>query len=138
MNDPVTTSFASVLSPAPDARLREQLLEIAAAPSLPIDVGAYAWAEPVPGVRIAVVKDEPERGFRACLVWADPGARHPDHRHHGEELIYVMQGGLRDHRGEYLAGDVCRSGTGSVHSEEVLPLGPCFCYALYYGPLEML
>jgi anti-sigma factor ChrR (cupin superfamily) len=131
-------AFAPVLAPEPEPRLRAQMMELAKAPALPIDVTAYAWEELVPGVRASVVKDEPGEGFRAVLVWAEPGARHPDHRHHGEELIYVLQGGIKDHRGEYHAGDVCRSATGSVHSEEALPLGTCFCYVLYYGALEML
>ena len=122
----------------PSPRLRPQVLELAEAPRLPIDPAAYDWLEPVPGIRMHVVKEQPERSFRAALVWADPGARHPRHRHHGEEVILVLKGGIRDFRGEYTAGSICRSATDSTHAEEVLPLGECFCYALYYGPLEML
>lgn len=129
---------ALALPSPPDGRLREQALELAQAPVLPIDPAAYAWVEPVPGIRLHVVKEDPARGFRSALVWADPGARHPRHRHHGEEVILVLKGGIRDFRGEYHAGSVCRSAEGSDHSEEVLPLGECFCFALYYGPLEML
>lgn len=122
----------------PDARLREQVLDMAEAPPLPLDLGAYVWQELAPGVKIHVAKEDPTRGFRAWLVWAKPGARHGLHRHLGDENILVLQGGLKDERGEYGAGDVCRSRAGSTHTEEILPGDDCFCYVTYYGDIEMI
>ena len=123
---------------APDTRLREQVLDLADAPSLPLDLAAYEWADLAPGVKIHVAREDPARGFRAWLVWAKPGARHGLHRHLGDENILVLQGGLKDERGEYRAGDVCRSREGSVHTEEILPGDDCFCYVTYYGDVEMI
>lgn len=125
-------------APRPESGLRQQILDLALAPSIPIDVSAYEWQEPIPGVKLHVLRDEPERGMRACLAWGSPGARMETHRHLGDENILVLQGKLKDERGTYGPGDICRSRAGSVHTEEVLPGEDCVCYVVYYGPLEFL
>jgi putative transcriptional regulator len=119
-----------------DPTLRDQTLELAEAPRLPLDLTAYAWDEVAPGVRVHVMKDDPDRSVRACLVWADPGAIHPAHRHLGDEVILVLQGAIKDERGVYGPGQVCRSRTGSVHSEQAMPGDECICYVVYHGDLE--
>jgi putative transcriptional regulator len=125
-------------SETPDAAIRAQLLDLADAPALPIDTSAYVWQQVTPGIRLAALKKDAARGMRACLAWADPGAKHTVHRHEGDELILVLQGGLRDERGEYGPGDLCGSRAGSVHTEEILDRGECFCYVVYYGDLVYL
>jgi putative transcriptional regulator len=141
----VATQLATVgallrqVSPVrPDARVREELLDLAEAPALPIDVSAIRWEELAPGVRYSVLREDPSRGVRSCLIWAEPGSRHPRHRHQGAENILVLKGALRDERGTYGPGEICRSAAGSEHSEEVVPGEDCFCYVVYYGGLEML
>ena len=122
----------------PPPSLREQILDLAQAPTPPLDLGAYAWVEIAPGVRVHVLEDDPQRGVRACLVWAQPGSRHPRHRHLGDENILVLQGRVRDERGTYGPGQVCRSRAGSIHSQEALAGEDCVCYVVYYGELEVL
>jgi len=116
--------------------LRQELLDMADAPRLPLDTSAYAWEEPFPGIRICEVRSDPSRQMRGCVVWAKPGARTAPHRHLGDEVILVLSGGLRDERGSYHANQICRSREGSVHVEEVLPGDDCFCYVVYYGGHE--
>lgn len=125
-------------SETPAAALRAQLLDLAGAPLPPIDPSAYVWHEAAPGIRLAALKEDAARGMRACLAWGDPGAKHAAHRHEGEELILVLQGGLRDERGDYGPGDLCGSRAGSIHTEEILDRGECFCYVVYYGDLVYL
>ncbi len=122
----------------PRAEVRSQLLDLADAPRWPLDLSVLRWEEFSPGIRIHVLKEEPERGVRKCLVWAQPGARVGRHRHGGEECILVLKGALRDERGLYRAGDLCRSRQGSVHHEEVAGPEDCVCYVVSYGPLEFL
>lgn len=122
----------------PDAALRARLLDLALAPAMPIDPSAYSWLEVAPGIRLSALSADPARGMRAFLAWGDPGAKHAVHRHDGDELILVLQGGLRDERGEYGPGDLCASRTGSAHTEEILDRGECFCYVVYYGDLVYL
>ena len=135
-----TLSSLAGSAPAPPlyAALRQQVVDLAGLPKPPIDPVAYAWDEIAPGIRAHVLREDPSRQMRACLVWAKPGVRNERHRHGGDEIILVLQGGLRDDRGTYGPGDVCRSRTGSVHTEEVLPGDECFCYVVYYGELEYL
>jgi putative transcriptional regulator len=120
--------------PAPD--LREHVLELARAPREPLDLARYAWEDYAPGVRIHVVEEDPAHERRAVLVWGRPGSSLPRHRHLGDEEILVLQGRLRDERGEYGPGDVCRSRAGSVHHEEVTGADDCVCYVVYHGGHE--
>ena len=124
--------------PPLDPSLRQQLLDVASAPRGSVDTGAYVWQELAPGIRFHVVKEDPARGMQACLVWADPGAKNQRHRHGGDEVILVLQGSLRDEQGTYGPGQICRSRKGSTHTEEALLGDDCFCYVVYYGPLEFL
>ena len=124
--------------PPMDLSLRQQLLDIANAPMGPVDTAAYDWRELGPGIRFHVIEEDTARGMRACLVWAAPGARNERHRHGGDEVILVLQGGLRDEHGTYGPGEICRSRKGSTHTEEALPGDDCFCYVVYYGTLEFL
>lgn len=124
--------------PPRDLSLRQQLLDMAGFPAMPIDTSAYPWQELGPGIRFHVVHEDPARGMRACLVWAAPGSRNERHRHGGDEVILVLQGSLRDENGTYGPGQICRSRRGSTHTEEALPGDDCFCYVVYYGPLEFL
>ena len=92
----------------------------------------------MPGVRIHTVREDPSRQFRAVLVWARSGSRYPRHRHQGDEEILVLSGRLRDHRGSYGPGEICRSVTGSEHSEQAEGPDDCICYVVYHGGHEML
>ena len=135
-HEAVLGRLAALTAAVPDPALRQQTLDLAEAPEPSMDLSALSWDEPVPGVRIRVMKEDAARGMRACLVWARPGARNPRHRHGGAENILVLRGALRDDRGDYGPGEVCRSRAGSTHSEEALPGDDCVCYVVYYGPLE--
>jgi putative transcriptional regulator len=123
---------------APRHGLREEMLDLLEAPRLPLDPSAYAWEEVAPGIRIHEMRTDPARNMRGCLVWAQPGAKTRAHRHLGDEVILVLQGRLRDERGSYGPGQICRSREGSSHTEEVLPGEDCFCYVVYYGGHELL
>jgi anti-sigma factor ChrR (cupin superfamily) len=125
---------AWVVPPAPE--LRTHVLELAEAPQAPVSLGAYSWDEVLPGIRMHVLKDDPARGLRTVLVWGKPGARYPSHRHLGDEEILVLEGELRDHRGVYGPGSICRSRAGSVHSEEVVGSVDCVCFVVYHGGHE--
>ena len=114
------------------------MLDLLGAPALPIDLESYAWDEPLPGVRFCTLEEDPALGVRKVLVWAKPGARYPRHRHLGDEDILVLAGHLRDERGSYGPGDICRSETGTDHSEEVVGQDDCVCYVVYRGTHEML
>jgi quercetin dioxygenase-like cupin family protein len=125
-------------APALPPVIRTTVLELAEAPALPLDPGAYAWEEPSPGVRVAVVKVDASRSVCASLIWASPGARYPLHRHLGDETTLILQGACRDEHGSYAAGDVARMRAGSTHRVEFLPGEDCIGYLVSYQGHEIL
>jgi putative transcriptional regulator len=130
------SSLPRALSPAaPQPAVREQLLDLAEAPALPVDLGG-PWEEPAPGIRRRLWREDPARNMRAYLVWAAASVKHPSHRHAGDESILVLRGGLSDERGFYGPGDICHSRKGSIHSETIPDDEDCLCYVVYYGELE--
>ena len=137
----VAAELAAWTARRPPATLRDHVLAMAEVPRQPVDVTAYAWDEVIPGLFLHTLRDDPERGIRIVLVWAKPGVRVPPHRHLGDEDILVLQGGVRDHRATYGPGEICRSRTGSEHTEEALPGEQgedCICYVVYFGGHEFL
>jgi anti-sigma factor ChrR (cupin superfamily) len=115
----------------PVAMLKERVIALAEAPRGEVDVTAYRWIEIAPGIRAHEMRSTPT--YRSVLIWAEPGARHPSHRHLGEEDILVLKGALQDERGIYRVGEICRSRRGEIHSESIVPEGECICFAVYYG-----
>jgi putative transcriptional regulator len=125
---------APVLPPPP--ALRRLVIDLSLAPSLPLDLGALAWEETDPGVRQAVLGQDPDNGVTRALLWGKPGARYPSHRHLGEEALLVLQGSCRDEAGEYHPGSVSRKRPGTVHTVEFLPGDDCIGYVVSYGGHE--
>jgi len=123
-------------TPAPE--IRAAVLELAQAPTLPLDFATYAWEEPAPGFRTALVREVPHLGLQTRLVWASPGARYPVHRHHGDETTLVLQGACRDEHGSYAAGDLVRMRAGSAHWVEFLPDEDCIAYLVAFHGHEVV
>lgn len=121
---------------APGPQVRSLLLDLAEAPSLPLDPSAYSWEETDPGVKRAIVSHDPERGMTGVILWAKPGSCYPPHRHHGDETFLVLQGHCRDEVAEYRAGNIACKLPGSVHGVEFLPGEDCIGYVVSYGGHE--
>jgi anti-sigma factor ChrR (cupin superfamily) len=117
----------------PAARARDHVLALADAPRGEIDPAKYEWAELGPGIRAHEIRHDTVRGIRTVLIWADAGAVNDRHVHLGDEDILILKGALRDERGVYRAGEICRSRRGEIHSETITTDGECFCLAVYYG-----
>jgi anti-sigma factor ChrR (cupin superfamily) len=135
--EPVVGLLARAPAPVPPgARVRDLLMDLAEAPTLPIDLLALDWQETDPGVKRAIVRHDPQRDMTGAILWAKPGARYPAHRHHGDESLLVLQGRCRDDVAEYRAGSVARKLPGSVHVVEFLPGDDCIGYVVAYGGHE--
>ena len=81
------------------------------------------------------------------LIRMEPGCGYRPHRHVGVEEVYVLEGGYRDDRGEYRAGDYVRYEPESVHAPVALgdPEQPisvenpaCVLFASARGGIEVL
>lgn len=136
----IAAALAEALPPTLEAatvteRTRSQLRDLLEVPRGPLDRAAFDWVEAGPGLRLSLVSEDASRGIRRCLVWGRPGASTPRHGHAGDEVILVLEGRLRDDRGFYGPGDICRSGKGEVHQEQVVGDEDCVCFVVYYGDL---
>lgn len=84
------------------------------------------WQETnVPGIALVPLHPPtlprgPEPVEATVLIRMDPGHGYRAHRHEGVEEVFVLEGGYRDERGEYRAGDYVRYEPGSVHSPVAL------------------
>ncbi len=67
------------------------------------------------GVWIHFLYSNRETGHTAVLIKMAPRCSYPRHRHKGAEELFILQGGYRDERGEYRAGEYVRYEDGSVH-----------------------
>jgi anti-sigma factor ChrR (cupin superfamily) len=139
---------APVVSPAPGlkARLFErirttplpeaQAVSTHAAP----DFASLTW-EPLdsPGVSFHWLRRDVTTGTVAAFVKIQPGCRYADHRHAAGEDCLVLQGGFRDRRGTYHAGDFVYYEPGSVHQAfQALDDEECILFVLAHGGLELL
>jgi anti-sigma factor ChrR (cupin superfamily) len=113
--------------------VRSLLMDLAEAPSLPIDLEALAWEDVAPGVKRSIVRHDPVRDMYGTILWARPGSRYPPHRHRGDESFLVLQGHCRDDAAYYRAGSVARKRPGTAHTVEFLPGEDCIGYVVSYG-----
>jgi anti-sigma factor ChrR (cupin superfamily) len=127
--------MAGLTSPVPPRDvLRDRLLDFTYAPRTPLDLGAYAWDEIAPGVRVHVLRDDTPRGVRAQIMWSEPGAVRPRHRHVGDEDFLVLEGALAVGDAIYSSGDICRVQAGVAHVEESTDGDRCLCYVVHRVP----
>jgi anti-sigma factor ChrR (cupin superfamily) len=131
--EPLVLSLVQEPPSTVHAPVRDLLLDLAQAPTLPLDLSGLDWEDVAPGVKRRVVRHDPARGMYGTILWAKPGSRYPAHRHQGEESFLVLQGHCRDEVASYRAGNVARKRPGSVHAVEFLPGEDCIGYVVSYG-----
>ena len=116
--------------------VRNLLMDLAQAPSLPIDLSALAWEDVAPGIKRSIVHHDPARDMYGTILWAKPGSVYPPHRHRGDESFLVLQGHCRDDAASYVPGSVARKRPGTAHAVEFLPGEDCIGYVVSYGGHE--
>jgi len=101
------------------------------------DVNDRARWEPAPlrGVQLMHFDGGPSvAGADVGLVRIEPNYRFPNHRHKGEERLFVLEGGYLDSAGnKYEPGDVQVMSPHTTHDYTVLPGGLLAALVLYEG-----
>jgi len=97
----------------PEARVRELLRQTD---------DLANWNNPVPYYRFLDFDPGPQAAApHAGFVWLARGTHIPYHRHKGNEIVYILQGALRNDDGAvYAPGDALVLGPGSEHEFWVL------------------
>ncbi|NJL23219.1 MAG: anti-sigma factor [Leptolyngbyaceae cyanobacterium SM1_3_5] len=80
----------------------------------------------LPGVSMAVLHIDEEKREISCLLRAEPGAKHPLHRHAGIEEILVLEGSLEMDDKRYGKYGYIRSEPHSTHT--LLSPQGCVCF----------
>jgi quercetin dioxygenase-like cupin family protein len=135
---------------SPPPRLKARFMErvkasSAAVVDLPrtrraIDFSALLWqSSGYPGVSLHSWRQDDVTGTFVALVKIQPGCTYADHVHPGGEDCLVLQGGFRDHRGQYRAGDFVYYEPGSVHKNfQALEGEECVLMVVAHGGLQLL
>lgn len=90
-----------------------------------------------PGVSIHFLRTDKMTGDATALIRMDAGCGYPQHRHVGDEEVYVLTGAYRDEGGTYRKGEYhCHKG-GSVHHPVALEGEPCVIFAVAHGGIEL-
>ncbi|WP_434385648.1 dimethylsulfonioproprionate lyase family protein [Melittangium boletus] len=98
-----------------------------------------AWMEgPAPGVLLLPVAGGPRlEGAMAAFVKLAPGTLFPAHRHSGEEVNYVLQGGFREDSGhEVWPGERLDKTAESSHAYVALEGPDCIAASILWGVVE--
>jgi len=109
---------------------------IAAPVSLLVDVERVPWVERRPGVSWKTLWEDPDGLHKAILMRYAPGASILQHRHLGDEQIFVLEGSVADDTGVCSAGHYARRPAGCVHTV-TSPAG-ALVFAVTSGPTEAL
>jgi len=133
-------------SPQLKARLFERVrawpAPVAEPASVPrmMDFSLLDWqASGHPGVSLHMLRHDQATGTITALAKLQPGATYSSHRHPGGEDCLVLQGGFRDRRGEYRAGDFIYYEPGSEHHDiQALEGDECVLLLVAHGGMELL
>ena len=91
-----------------------------------------------PGVSIHFYRSDRESGRAAVLIRMEPGCSDPRHRHTGPEELLVLQGGFRDERGSWRAGEYAFFPAGSQHHPVALEGDEaCVFFAVAHEGIEL-
>ncbi len=81
-----------------------------------ISVSDVEWQERQPGVRSKSLWEDPDTQRRAMMTRIEAGAKLPQHRHVGDELVFVIEGAIADEFGTVTSGNVGYRPNGCVHT----------------------
>ncbi len=87
-----------------------------APPSQIISVATTPWEDFMPGVRSKPLWADEGQQRRAMLGRLDAGVSLDPHRHHGDELVYVIEGAMSDEAGTLSAGQIGYRPDGCEHT----------------------
>ena len=81
-----------------------------------ISVSDLPWEARQPGVKRKLLWEDPAIQRRAIMHRLEPSAKCPRHRHVGDELVFVIEGALRDEFGTITAGNMGYRPQGCIHT----------------------
>jgi anti-sigma factor ChrR (cupin superfamily) len=83
-----------------------------------IQVSEVEWQAVHQGISAKPLWSDPATKRRAQLTRFEPGSKLSNHRHDGDEILYVIEGAISDEFGTVTAGNIGYRPNGCVHSVE--------------------
>jgi anti-sigma factor ChrR (cupin superfamily) len=96
---------------------------------------AEGWKSNRPGISMRTLFDDGQ-GYRVVLIRYAPGSSVAEHLHTADEHAYVLEGSVRDNRGEYGPGTYLLNPAGTRHS--LRSAGGCLVLIHWLGPVQFL
>lgn len=93
-----------------------------------------AWEQFRTGIKIHRIYGNQSTGPSAALLWYEPGAELPTHRHMGYEHLLILHQSQTDETGEKPAGTLIVNPPGSEHT--VLSPRGCIVLAIWEKPVN--
>lgn len=81
-----------------------------------VEVSEIDWQTMHPGISAKPLWSDPATKRRVQLTRFEPGSKLQNHRHDGDEILYVIEGAIADEFGAVTAGNVGYRPNGCVHS----------------------
>jgi anti-sigma factor ChrR (cupin superfamily) len=121
----------------PRPQVKEKLLktikpEAAETPFLSIRANEGDWKPIAPGVQVKILFTDRERRTMTMLMKMAAGSQLEEHRHHGAEELFVLEGDCFSAGQTLSAGDYHRAAPGSSHGVTSTKNG---CLMLVISPL---
>jgi anti-sigma factor ChrR (cupin superfamily) len=120
----------------PPPRAKKTRLARLVTQALTLGARKKGWESLRPGVDLLPLAGTAKDGPRAALLRYAPGARIPQHRHRGFEVIYVLSGAQSDERGTYSAGTLVVNREGGDH--HVWSDAGCLVLIVWERPVEFV
>lgn len=98
------------------------------------DLSAVKWRPIGMGVKQAILPTSKSASVR--LLSIPPGAKMPDHGHHGTELTLVLQGAFKDEADHFARGDIEIADEADEHTPIAEEGEVCICLAATDAPLK--
>jgi anti-sigma factor ChrR (cupin superfamily) len=107
-----------------------------APPSQVFCLSELEWVDARPGIRLKHIWEDKAAERRVVLARFEPGAVLPLHRHHGDELIFLIEGENADESGPVPTGNLSYRPNGCTHT--VTSANGATALNFVWGSAEML
>lgn len=99
------------------------------------DFSDLSWRRVTKALSVSYLKTG-DHAHEFALYRIAAGGRIPEHRHGGNEMTLVLQGGFSDSTGHYDAGDFVVMGAHDHHAPVAAADQDCICLAVLDAPLQ--
>lgn len=128
--DRIAREPAAVEEPTPNPRFPRALASL-----IPGSLEALKWNQPMKNLRVTRLLDDGD--LIVGLHHMKAGGRVPNHRHRGEEISVVLEGGFSDQLGSYGAGDFISRNVTDTHSPQADAHEDCLVLSVVEAPIKL-